>query len=587
MSSKLKTQMSKLQLKTQKLNILSVLMLLVSGVLLAGVSLAGASTGDDFCDLYQFNRDTMTQEIFANATGLDPDFNFATMFTGTPENVQVKDLYLNVYKALKQNPASSAMKEASEKYSYTETEFCSILGGNLQLLSTTQDENEVSNLIDLHGDMKADYEAELESAELAVEMMMDIYPKEIFANGDTSDSGFDLMYDLELIEYILFGEDSYSVGDAGDFQGPDDDGVDGDAGGDGDEGGEEDEDEGDGDGDGGAGGGAGSGPGEETETESGAMQASEDDEVNPARCVADGDVQAAFAAALGEDYGADDEEEETGGGGSGSGDGGGAGGGSGDGSGEGESGDATGDGEGESESRANDWTFFWPCNEFFCIFIDFTNTKDPEYRQTDNCVKCHADYISDALDETLSVPLIPGKMSGNLLEPAMCKRSAVNGGVSLNLIPVAVPIPTPSPDYIVGGLNFWEAFTDFAEDTWGVESAETFPTEEGEERDNNLFLVHYEQQLSEALKNAQKTIDNPSTEEILTTAFAQYENQMASIATKFAHSSAAAEMEATATFYQSLQYEMNQMVFYFSSYQMLIGLTQEVAEELATNLKKA
>ena len=56
---------------------------------------------------------------------------------------------------------------------------------------------------------------EKDLADLQVAAQMDIEPTEIFANGDESDSGFDLLVDLGIIEQILFAKTQTVFGGGG------------------------------------------------------------------------------------------------------------------------------------------------------------------------------------------------------------------------------------------------------------------------------------------------------------------------------------------------------------------------------------
>ena len=220
------------------LNVLSIILLILGGLLFSGVLVAGASdraedpapteesassddevdiqVTEDYCNAYKFNRAAMTEEIFEQA-GINVDFTFANVFGGTQKKPKVEDLYLSIYQELKEAPSDTALEETAEANQMTQTELCSILGGNYQLLSTIYSENYSNDdLLEVVEGLQEQYDTVLENEAFKKDLFWETYPQEIFVNGDTEDSGFDVLYDLEIIEYILFGEDS-TIGSGGSF----------------------------------------------------------------------------------------------------------------------------------------------------------------------------------------------------------------------------------------------------------------------------------------------------------------------------------------------------------------------------------
>ncbi len=585
------------------LNAISVLLLLVSGVLISGLTIASAENDvNDFCDAYKFNSASLTEEIFEQA-GVNIDLEFKNVFGGTPEEPEITDLYLSLYRSIQESPSDAALEQTAEANQMTQIELCSIFGGNYQLLSTIYDETyNNDDLIEEVDSLATQYEEAFEKSIRDQAEFLKLYPHEVFVNGDTSDSGFDVLYDLAIIEYILFGEES-SIGSGGSLgmgSWNDDD--------------DEDEDE------------EGSAdveieaedvPDEESETaeeseeeESEAETAEEETEeedatVEPAECAADTELQDAFA-----DAGVvveDPAEEEA----------------SDDGDAEGDEDDDTSDsddGDGDSDSAESDpadilltlpetesnWETPHLCSSVFCLVIEFRNKDAVRYEETSNCVKCHVDYIVESLDKTTSVSLNPGKLSGNLMEPGLCKRSLTGGKINLTFVAIPMPIRTPPPDDIISKTNFWENFEDFVKDTWDVDEAEQFvnadtfgaggydrdgseatETTEEEEESDYKFMSFFDRLYGDAVKQETNMDDGTiSNAEMLENALSNYDSQIAEIEEQFDKMQSYARASASKDFYQNLQYEMNQMVFYFSSYQTLIGLTQEVVNDLKNNLNK-
>jgi len=94
------------------------------------------------------------------------------------------------------------------------------------------------------------------------------------------------------------------------------------------------------------------------------------------------------------------------------------------------------------------------CNDVFCLEVNFVTSKvsagggmvGPADK---DCIFCHIRQIKLDLEETTSHHLTPNKVSGNLIEDAVCKNQEKNLKIGLNIIPVAVPIKTPPNNDLV------------------------------------------------------------------------------------------------------------------------------------------
>lgn len=119
-------------------------------------------------------------------------------------------------------------------------------------------------------------------------------------------------------------------------------------------------------------------------------------------------------------------------------------------------------------SKPTDWTgALSGCSDFFCLEITMENEARSVFPDDENCISCHVGSINDNLYDTLSQNLLPSKVTGNLFEPPLCKKAAADqmppaflkespGG----LITITTkPISTPIDDDIVTKLDFkksWE-----------------------------------------------------------------------------------------------------------------------------------
>lgn len=584
------------------INVFSLSLLVLSGWIwngMTGVSAQDDSVTQGLCDGYRLNADQLTEDIF-EAASVNVNIQFADIFGGTPKKPEIKNLYLNIYKMVKQEPADDALKATAEEYQYTQTEMCAILGGSLSLVAMTYEENlDVNEINEIISEIQETYQKNFNDAQEEQEMFLDSYSKEIFANGDTGDSSFDVLYDLEIIEYLLFGEDGYSTGsdDASD-SGDDED---------------EDEEEASGD--------------EETETSTDSEVTStetetttesseeetedpsaeeevttdEEEPLNPAACNADAGLQAALAdiapaesdetEALTENEDENttpeiDEDETV----------------------EVDEGDLTSVEKAEERiaestlvaATPSDWTRPELCGEIFCLFVNFINHPETSYQTSDNCIKCHLDYIVKTLDETVSKGLIPGKVSGNLMEPAICKKEFVASLslIDLNFIAIPMPLSTPPADDLVTGLNFCDEMGDFIdeEENYDLLVRELFKDTCGADGESSSELTEeqkYEiEKFGEELNRRMKAVnmrsdDNATLDEILEQAVADHQEELLRFEASFENSRTHAQFGAQTDFFEAMSYEMDQMNNYFLSFQKSISLTQGVAEKLRIKLKAA
>lgn len=94
----------------------------------------------------------------------------------------------------------------------------------------------------------------------------------------------------------------------------------------------------------------------------------------------------------------------------------------------------------------SDWTRSLPCEEVFCITVEFiTDGSDPEVEQrefgeTENCIACHLSFVKKRLEETMSKSLVPSKISMNWFEDATCKEGGKFINLDLNVYAIKKPI---------------------------------------------------------------------------------------------------------------------------------------------------
>ena len=574
------------------LNLLS-LAFLAMGALLLMVTSVGAqeSAEPSECSAYDATRKCLTDELLKEAGETSVDFS--NVFSGTSNKPEFKNLYLLVYQKIQQTPNDQALKKVADQYQYTEEEMRGILSGSLGILFLSQDQT-VSNddAFQLLDEIQKDYAKAYDDARQKQEMLLDTYPKEIFSDGNTGNSGFDLMYDLDIIELLLFGDESATVPAAPlsiDFDSEETEQEDGTTDGT-DESGETPETVTEGveetgetkpDSE--------NSPNPESTENPPASTTESSEPIDPAVCTTDPEIQKAFESAATTTTSGSGSSTST------------------------SSGSTTPPGttistesageqtviEPSSETItiepaiASDWVNPPPCNSVFCLVVRFVNDEGPSLSESANCIQCHTERILEALKETVSKGLVPGKLPGNLMEPAVCKRSLLNVKLNLNFISVAVPIRTPSQDDLIIKLNMCDSLTSFVEESNAAFYGKITNAmceggkKEITETEKTELKKYYQRSLTEAIKKENSISDEQrSSLSIYEAALGTYEAELKATEAAFRNSYTRAQMTSSTTdFYRAVGDEMDQMISYFTSFKSTIGLTQKLAAEMEKNLQ--
>lgn len=118
-----------------------------------------------------------------------------------------KNLYALVHAKLLRYPQNDALNEIAKNYGLSRDEARSVVNGSMTpLFNTNALKNNVTQedaFLAMKG-MQEQFELLLETYDLKQEIDIYTTPTEMFANNDLSDSGFDLIHDLAVIEEILF-----------------------------------------------------------------------------------------------------------------------------------------------------------------------------------------------------------------------------------------------------------------------------------------------------------------------------------------------------------------------------------------------
>ncbi|MBU1019341.1 MAG: hypothetical protein ABII07_04755 [Patescibacteria group bacterium] len=511
-------------------------------LLVAAATYLQSASAKDEPSLMEIFTEEISESVYKES-GLSQAPTWKTVFKKGKKNG--RHMYLMVYQNSKKGPIDAAIATTAERFDYKEDDMRDILSGDIYLITDYASMN-IEDASFEFLKIKNYYNNELTVEEMRSEFESTSLAQEIFVNGDTSDSGFDLIVDLQTIEYILFHTSNtvgYGGGGGLGFGGGDDDGgipaL-------------EDPNQNES-------GGSGTG-GIYTPDIVFLGDPDQDGDIdNKDVCFEDSKLSNAFSDFLAENEdGNENDEEKDGEGGNGGGDG-----------------DLSGDDNIDFELDApqpGDWGRPDPCNEFFCLEINFVEADDePEYYETDNCIDCHFTFIVELLKETTSHDLGGGKVTGNMMEDATCKDDGLKVNPSIQVFPIASPVPTPPNDEIISVIS--EKSIEFIQQIYAeYETKETL-----EDDPEELAEQAEEAEMSVADENAMIVAniqgDNLSLVEATDLTISLTEEAFRAREEAITEFSFENQLNDITSMYQALSYEMDQMNVYFSSiYDMILAL---------------
>ena len=321
-------------------------------------------------------------------------------FKDKPKTALSQDMYLQIYKDINDKPKEQATKNVSSTYSMTEDQINKLIQeGDLSAIIKDDENADINKVLLQYQKIANDYRQTLETENIRSELIMETKPSEVFMDGDTSNSEFDILYDLTIIEVILFNE--ASTGEfGGKFTAPDFNFTDED----------------------------------EKQFIEELFDITPTDQSAQQEAIQDGDGFSALQC-LSEESGLDEalseyesQKETTS---------------EGDSSSEGYQEDEPVNSENFPKAESDPWPskYLCPDGAFYCIDISFDLKAAKAYGKTDNCIDCHVQKTNESLDKLLSKPLSANKLTGNLLEVPKCKASYSNIPVNMNIIMLAVTPP--------------------------------------------------------------------------------------------------------------------------------------------------
>lgn len=103
------------------------------------------------------------------------------------------------------------------------------------------------------------------------------------------------------------------------------------------------------------------------------------------------------------------------------------------------------------EAPKGNWSRNYACDETFCIEVlviaengdaevEENNMEADDFEENENCIACHTAYIKERLEETMSKSLVPSKISMNWFEDATCKEAGTFVNLDLNVYAIKKPI---------------------------------------------------------------------------------------------------------------------------------------------------
>lgn len=103
------------------------------------------------------------------------------------------------------------------------------------------------------------------------------------------------------------------------------------------------------------------------------------------------------------------------------------------------------------EAPKGNWSRNYACDETFCIEVlviaengdaevEENDMEADDFEEDENCIACHTAFIKERLEETMSKSLVPSKISMNWFEDATCKEAGTFVNLDLNVYAIKKPI---------------------------------------------------------------------------------------------------------------------------------------------------
>ncbi len=134
-------------------------------------------------------------------------FDWNNVFNPLTTIYRGKDLYNLVYRKQTRDGEKRAINEIAKSYGLTTNEAKAVLEGSLTpIFNNPRKSLKLEAAEKVASSMQEDFKMLKEIYQIEEEVNLSVKPSEMFANGDLSDSGFDLVHDLAVMEKVLFVE---------------------------------------------------------------------------------------------------------------------------------------------------------------------------------------------------------------------------------------------------------------------------------------------------------------------------------------------------------------------------------------------
>ncbi len=510
-----------------------------------------------------FNKLNFVEKDWTSVFGMD-----------NPEDLG-KDLYMMIYEEVDVQPEVQAAKNITGRYGTTEAEMAKILSGNIAPILNRAPALPQEQAIRKVAEIQQQFQDEKDLLEIKATVEATVTPSEIFTNDTLTDSGFDLVRDLSNIEKILFLKaDPIDVG--GVWAG---------------------NDEGSGAGAGGAG---GNGEGSKESQNGGSNNqdsksqapdgknkqvgnktpiANTDPASNPNICFGENDLQTAVNAYDQKSGIADSKSQKNGLGQNSVADGG-----IGSSANSGDSVDVlpqiNGTDKPVKPAKADQWVQNDDCaDKVFCLKVNFIKKPVVRFQNSDNCIACHVEKINEKLKDTLNHSLIPGKATGNLLEPEFCKKAASTSfsAITMNFYAVPKPVQTPINDDLIYGVNIGDEWDRYLSTYKQFPFYEKNPPKASDKKADTIPPSETDRAAKAALSTAAPDANFDQIQQAinkeLSTNKQMRDNQIAI-------AEPALQSDNDVGFYQAIKGELQQMNFYFENFKNIIHSLHEPVDSL-------
>ena len=217
---------------------------------------------------------------------------------------------------------------------------------------------------------------------------------------------------------------------------------------------------------------------------------------------------------------------------------------------------------------ADDWTKSLFCEDFFCLKVSFQNNDDQEdktlvYNIGDACISCHIQFVLENFYELISHSLIPNKVTGNILEAPKCKKAFAEVSPGMNITLIKKPSLTPKNDELVNNnedikKQLKEMFTYKAPAYDDINPTPMSVEEQIAKKDFTPAYAKIDKKLAQLSENSFTSLaaDMNKVRDIVE----------AQTKEKFDKLALEGQIQITADSFQAIEYEMLQMNAYFQSF---------------------